>query len=85
MEWVFPFPGVENHSALRTAFFVDAGNVFDTNRGFDFDADELRYSAGFGVTWITAIAPLSFSFARALNDEPGDDTSFFQFSIGFVR
>ncbi len=85
VEWVFPFPGVENHSALRTAFFVDAGNVFDTNRGFDFDADELRYSAGFGVTWITAIAPLSFSFARALNDEPGDDTSFFQFSIGFVR
>jgi len=67
---------------MRTAFFVDAGQVFDPDRGFDPDPEELRLSAGIGFQWITAVGPLAFSLAKPLNNKTGDDTQVFQFSLG---
>jgi outer membrane protein insertion porin family len=67
---------------MRTAFFLDAGQVFDPERGFDPTLDEVRLSAGVGFQWITAVGPLAFSLAKPLNDKPGDDTQIFQFSLG---
>lgn len=49
-----------------------------------FDADEIRLGTGVSVTWVTAIGPLTFTFARALNDKTGDETEGFEFSIGQV-
>ena len=46
------------------------------------DLDQLRYSVGISLTWLTAIGPLAFSIAEPLNDEPNDRTEFFQFSLG---
>ncbi|MDO6440845.1 outer membrane protein assembly factor BamA [Marinobacter sp. 2_MG-2023] len=82
MELIFPTPFAGDTRSMRTAFFVDAGQVFDTDRGYDAELSELRLSAGIGFQWITAVGPLAFSLAKPLNDKDGDDTQIFQFSLG---
>ena len=85
LELIFPTPFATESRSVRTFLFVDAGNVFDTNddNGLDeFDTHELRASAGIGLSWLTAIGPLSFNLATPLNDQSGDDTEVFQFSLG---
>ena len=81
-ELIFPVPFIEDQRSLRLSYFVDTGQVFDTYRGFDFDLNEVRWSTGVSLQWITFIGPLGFSFGKAINDVPGDDTQFVQFSLG---
>lgn len=83
-ELIVPTPFVKDKRGFRTAVFLDAGNVFDTARGFDPDIDELRYSFGAGLTWITPIAPLSFTFAIPIDEKEGDRTRRFEFQLGSV-
>ncbi|MDX1757725.1 MAG: outer membrane protein assembly factor BamA [Marinobacter sp.] len=82
LELIFPTPFANDSRSMRTSFFLDGGQVFDSERGFDPAADELRFSAGIGFQWITAVGPLAFSLAKPLNDKSGDDTQVFQFSLG---
>ena len=88
VELIFPAPFVTDQRSLRTVLFVDAGNVFDTDcfpsnpTCGDVDVGEIRYSAGVGLSWLTALGPLGFSLGTALNDKSGDDTQFFQFTLG---
>jgi len=82
LELIFPTPFAGDSRSMRTAFFVDAGQVFDPDRDFDPAGDEIRLSAGVGFQWITAVGPLAFSLAKPLNDKSGDDTQIFQFSLG---
>ncbi|MGC8121251.1 outer membrane protein assembly factor BamA [Marinobacter sp. VGCF2001] len=82
LELIFPTPFAGDTRSMRTSFFVDAGQVFDTERGFDPELDEVRTSAGISFQWITAVGPLAFSLAKPLNDQSGDDTQVFQFSLG---
>lgn len=88
VELLFPMPFVKDRRSLRSAFFIDSGNVFNTNcrasqvNCFDIDFDELRYSVGVGVTWITGFGPLTFSIAKPLNTGDEDDEEAFQFSLG---
>ena len=94
-EIIFPLPFIEDQRALQTSLFLDGGNTFLTscydvlaedagrqqcNSGVDLG--DLRYSAGIGLSWLTPVGPLTFSVAEPLNDESGDDTQFFQFSLG---
>ncbi|MDX1588963.1 MAG: outer membrane protein assembly factor BamA [Oleiphilaceae bacterium] len=81
-ELIFPVPFAAGSRSMRTALFVEGGNVFDTRRGFDPALDEIRYSAGVSFQWITAIGPLGFSLAEPINAQEGDDTRRFQFSLG---
>lgn len=81
-ELIFPVPFVEDQRSLRLSYFVDSGNVFNKARGFEFDPREIRFSTGVSLQWITFIGPLGFSFGKAINDIPEDDTQFFQFSLG---
>ena len=96
-EIIFPVPFVKDKRSIRTAFFLDAGNVFNTRRnaynvhtglfdgpGSEPNFDELRFSFGLGMTWMTAIAPLSFVIAFPFQDQPGDSTKSFQFELGRV-
>lgn len=89
-EVLFPMPFVSDQSQIRSAFFVDAGNVFNTNClsisivCHGLKNGELRYSAGVSITWITSLAPLSFSLGFPLNKRPGDQTQVFQFQLGSV-
>src|SRR5690554_547829 len=82
LELIFPTPFAGDTRSMRTSFFLDAGQVFDTDRGFDPELGEVRASAGVSFQWITAVGPLAFSLAKPLNDKPGDDTQVFQFSLG---
>ncbi|SDT93166.1 outer membrane protein assembly factor BamA [Halopseudomonas salegens] len=95
VELLFPLPFIADQRSLRTVVFIDAGNVYDTyctnevlvngdeNSGCgDLDLGELRYSAGLGLNWLTALGPLGFSLGTALNDQSGDSTQFFQFTLG---
>jgi outer membrane protein insertion porin family len=87
-ELLFPMPFIKDRSSLRSAFFLDVGNVFNTNcRGnqvncFDVDAGELRYSVGVGVTWLSGFGPLTFSLAKPLNASEIDEREVFQFTLG---
>tara|TARA_B100000035_G_scaffold314535_1_gene331131 strand:- start:1051 stop:3372 length:2322 start_codon:yes stop_codon:yes gene_type:complete len=85
---IIPLNFVPDPRSIRGSVFLDYGNVFsdscqayETNC-FEFDLSELRYSFGIGVTWITALGPLSFALASVFNDSPDDRTETFQFEIG---
>lgn len=87
-EIIFPLPFLKDQRTVQSSFFVDAGNVFDTDCGdeqvncFEPDAGELRYSAGVAATWLSGFGPITFSLGKALNDTEEDETEFFQFSLG---
>ncbi|WP_249322201.1 outer membrane protein assembly factor BamA [Halomonas sp. PGE1] len=91
-ELLFPLPFIEDRRSLQTSLFLDAGNTFLTdcyatetgtsNCSSGVDLGDLRYSVGVGLSWLTPVGPLTFSIAEPLNDESGDDTQFFQFSLG---
>ncbi|RLA48720.1 MAG: outer membrane protein assembly factor BamA [Gammaproteobacteria bacterium] len=87
-ELLFPFPFIKDRSKLRSAFFLDMGNIFDTNcrstqrNCYDVDLGELRYSVGVGVTWITGFGPMTFSLAKPLNSGDFDQEEVFQFTLG---
>ena len=87
-ELLFPLPFLKDRSRIRSAFFVDVGNVFQTRCGinqpncFDVDAAALRYSAGIGVTWLSGFGPLTFSLAKPLNASEEDREEVFQFTLG---
>lgn len=91
-ELIFPLPFIENKSSWRSLFFLDGGNVFTTECLASTSAsslcvegislEELRYSAGLGVSWLSPMGPLSFSIGKALNEKTSDDAEIFQFSLG---
>lgn len=77
---LLPVPFIEDSSNIRISLFVDAGNVF---QGVDnVELGELRSAAGLGVSWITPVGPLSFSFAQPIGYTSTDKTQSFQFSLG---
>lgn len=87
-EIIFPLPFIKDQRSFQTVFFVDAGNVFDTNCGdtqvncFEPDFKELRTSVGIGGTWLSGFGPITVSLGKALKSSDLDDTEFFQFSLG---
>lgn len=81
-ELQFPFPGSGADRSLRWFTFVDAGNVFDVERGEKLSISNLRYSAGIGITWISPIGPLKLSLGKPLNEKPFDRKQSFQFQLG---
>ncbi|MCO1333936.1 outer membrane protein assembly factor BamA [Microbulbifer sp. OS29] len=87
-EVIFPLPFIKDQRSLQTAFFVDAGNVFDTScddtqlNCYDVDFGNMNVSAGIGLTWITGFGPLTFSLAKALKKNEDDDVEVFQFTLG---
>lgn len=67
---------------IRPVLFAEGAQVYDTSRNSKIDLGELRYSVGAGFTWITAIGPLSLSYAYPLNSQDGDEVKRVQFEIG---
>ena len=87
-EVIFPLPFVKDQRSIQSSIFLDAGNIFNTKCGniqincFDIKEGELRYSVGLGATWLSGFGPITFSVAKPLNSQPGDETEAFQFSLG---
>ncbi|WAW10531.1 outer membrane protein assembly factor BamA [Oxalobacter vibrioformis] len=76
----FPFPGMGYDRTLRWFAFFDAGNVFEEDDSIKLD--EIRYSAGVGITWVSPMGPLKLSLGFPLNSKDGDKTENFQFTLG---
>ena len=90
LELLFPLPFIDDRSRIRSAFFIDAGNVFSSNcterrkllkNCSDFDFNEMRASAGVSVTYLSPFGPLTFYVAQPFGKE-GDDTRTFDFTVG---
>lgn len=79
-ELIFPTPFMEDAKSFRMSAFVDAGNVFAASG--DFEASELRYSAGIGAIWLSPLGPITVSYAKPLNKKEGDEEQAVQFSLG---
>ncbi len=78
LEALAPIPGADR--TLRGVAFIDGGWAWgarDTVR-----LDDLRYSAGIGLAWISPIGPLRLSYSVPLNRQPFDRLERFQFQIG---
>ena len=87
-EFYFPMPFVENLGQVRSVFFIDAGNVFNTSCSkrttncVGVDLNELRYSAGLAVSWNSQLGPMTVSISVPFNDGPFDATEEFAFEFG---
>lgn len=79
-ELYFPVPGTGNDKSLRIFAFTDVGNVW--RDGEPIRGDDLRSSAGLGLSWISPVGPLKMSWGRPLNSKPTDRIQRFQFQIG---
>jgi outer membrane protein insertion porin family len=79
-ELQFPFPGSGTDRSLRWFTFADGGQVYQ--EGQRMRLDQLRYSAGIGLSWISPVGPLKLSYAKPLNAKPGDRLERFQFQMG---
>jgi len=92
VEYLFPLPFIKDQRQLRTVLFWDVGNVFDTNcssaqkqarsSACKVSFSNMASSVGLGVTWITAMGPISFSVAAPIKKPDDSDTQVFQFSLG---
>ena len=71
-ELYFPVPGTGNDKSLRIFAFADTGNVWGTTQ--QVHLDDLRASAGFGLSWISPVGPLKLSWGTPLkvNGVPGN-------------
>ena len=90
MQLIFKLPMVEDQRSMRSALFFDFGNVFAMEcRDYQVSCykpsfDELRYSVGIGLTWITGFGPMSFAISKPYNEDRYERTEEFQFTIGTV-
>jgi outer membrane protein insertion porin family len=74
------FPTLLDTPAARVSTFFDIGNVYD---GVDnWDAGELRSSAGLALMWRSPMGPISISYAFPMRKEDGDEIERLQFTFG---
>ena len=79
-EFVTPFPGAGNDKTLRLFGFTDAGSAFKDSEKISLS--ELRASAGIGLSWISPLGPLRFSYAIPIRKQTDDKIQRLQFQIG---
>ena len=77
---LFPLPGGMFKDQVRIETFIDGGGVWEEDA--DIALDEMRFSAGLSVLWVSPFGPINVSFAKALNDDAQDETESFQFGMG---
>ena len=90
LQLIFKLPFIEDQRSMRSAFFFDFGNVFSDNcKAYQYNCykpsiDDLRYSYGVGITWITGFGPMSFAISKPTNAGLYEETKEFQFTVGNV-
>ncbi|WP_434777156.1 outer membrane protein assembly factor BamA [Neisseria sp. Ec49-e6-T10] len=90
VELLFPMPGLKDTRSVRMSLFADAGSLWDKNKKWNYGSttedggfkDELRYSVGLGLTWLSPMGPLKFSYAQPINKKDQDKVQRFQFQMG---
>jgi outer membrane protein insertion porin family len=79
-ELFYPIPGIKDSKQFRLSTFVDSGYVWGSNQ--TPDPNDLRYSAGVGVSWFSPFGPLKLIYAKPLNASASDITETIQFQLG---
>jgi outer membrane protein insertion porin family len=79
VELQLPF-GSGTDRSLRWFTFFDAGNAYAT--GQEIKPLKLRSSVGIGISWISPLGPLKFSYGKPLREQPTDNVQRLQFQIG---
>ena len=79
-ELLAPFPGAGSDRTLRLFTFADTGRAFGENEKVSLK--ELRSSFGVGLSWISPMGPLRFSYAIPLKRQDTDKIQKLQFQIG---
>ena len=79
-ELMAPFPGAGNDRTLRLFAFTDVGRAFGENEKVNLG--ELRSSIGVGLSWISPMGPLRFSYALPMKRQVADKIQRLQFQIG---
>ncbi len=79
-ELMVPFPGAGNDRTLRLFAFTDVGRAFGENEKISLS--ELRSSYGVGLSWISPMGPLRFSYAMPIKRQVADKIQRLQFQIG---
>lgn len=77
IEYTVPVPGSGADKTLRVFTFVDGGNAFGDNINL-----VLRYSYGLGLSWISPLGPLKFSYGIPYKSQPTDNIQRLQFQVG---
>lgn len=72
----FSFPLVPS-AKMRWGLFYDYGMIGENSFN-----DIKRSGTGALIEWVSPFGPLQFIFSQPLDDEPGDKTSTFEFSLG---
>ena len=81
---------MKDDKTLRMSGFVDAGTLWGGDYATAADGkplswqDNLRYSTGVALSWLSPLGPMKFSFAYPLKKEEGDQIQRFQFTLGTV-
>lgn len=89
-ELIFPLPFLEASRGVRSVYFIDAGNVFNTDcppmtetlSCADIDVNEIRVATGFSVSWLSRMGPMTFALSHPLNRQPEDEVERFSFELG---
>ena len=77
LEYTVPVPGSGVDKTLRVFGFVDGGNAFGEHLNL-----VLRYSYGLGISWISPLGPLKFSYGIPIKAQPTDNIQRLQFQVG---
>ena len=76
-EYTFPVPGSGVDKTLRLFTFVDGGNAFGESMNL-----VLNYSYGMGISWISPLGPLKFSYGIPYKPYPTANVQRLQFQVG---
>jgi outer membrane protein insertion porin family len=79
-EVLAPFPGAGNDRTLRLFAFADAGRAFAESQKISLT--DLRSSVGIGLSWLSPMGPLRFSYAFPVKSQDTDKIQRLQFQIG---
>lgn len=95
LEIIAPIPFIkdEYNKFLRSSFFLDIGNIWDTKlknkKNFHFsdlidysNFNKIYSSVGISLQWISPIGPISFSYSYPIHKNENDQLEAFQFNIG---
>lgn len=89
-ETIFPMPVIPQEFGFSGSLFVDAGTVWDVDKGtadaagavVESDGPSIRASVGVGVLWQSPFGLLRADFAYPFLKEDEDETEIFRFTGG---
>ena len=67
-----------------TNIFLDTANVWGVDDNSTSESNKLRSSIGMGLSWISPLGPITFTYAEPMTKASTDDVEQFNFRIGSV-